>query len=370
VAAACSAQTKARRCASSAHWVNSSSNWSTTSTSRHCRDGLSRSALEPLVPGGRYGRASAACRAVSANPSGSAASPRRTAAASAPASGATRSASSSSGARVGVNTTHGHHAAPSAAASPPAAIRGNTPARSNDDFPAPDAPDTTSSPTPPSSHDIRSSTWPAAASRPKKNAASCSPNTASPRYGEPATAPGRGPALSAAARTRAGGTVPRAAATNSSAAGPVRPSAPASSTAVSLCAVRLMPRSKLLTDRGDTPAASASSSWVSFAPDRSCRSSPANDSAGSVIAVPPHNLSATATGTGRNQSCPNTTQAQPRPPLPGRARADLAQPSPQGVRILVGARVGGHAWRTPQPPATVKPATDPSPAELPSTPWP
>ena len=47
---------------------------------------------------------------MSANPPGSAARPRRTAAASAPASGATRSASSSSGARVGVNTTCGHHA--------------------------------------------------------------------------------------------------------------------------------------------------------------------------------------------------------------------------------------------------------------------
>jgi len=54
--------------------------------------------------------------------------------------------------------------------------------------------------------------------------------------------------------------VPRAAATNSSSAGPVRPSAAASKTAVSLCAVRLKPRSKLLTARGDTPAAAASSS--------------------------------------------------------------------------------------------------------------
>ena len=36
--------------------------------------------------------------------------------------------------------------------------------------------------------------------------------------------------------------------------------AAASNTAVSLCAVRLKPRSKLLTARGDTPAAAASSS--------------------------------------------------------------------------------------------------------------
>ena len=108
-------------------------------------------------------------------------SPRRTADASVPASSATRSASSSSGAWVGVNTTDGHDAAPGADASPAARIRGNSPARSNDDLPAPDTPDTTSSPAPASSRDIRSSTWPVAASRPKKNAASCSPNAASPR---------------------------------------------------------------------------------------------------------------------------------------------------------------------------------------------
>ena len=221
---------------------------------------------------------------MSANPSGSAARPRRTAAASAPASGATRSASSSSGARVGVNNTHGHDAAPGAAASPSAPIRGSTPARSNDDFPAPDAPDTTSSPAPASSRDIRSSSAMAAASRPKNHPASCSPNTLSPRYGEPVTAPG--PAPSAAARTCAGGTLPRAAATNSSSACPVSPSAPASSTAVSLCAVRLMPRSKLLTDRGDTPAAAASSSWVSFASARSCRSSAAKESSGCSVTIP------------------------------------------------------------------------------------
>ena len=77
-----------------------------------------------------------------------ASSPRRTADASVPASTATRSASSSSGARVGVNTTHGHDAAPGAAASPAARIRGSTPARSNDDLPAPDTPDTISSPAP------------------------------------------------------------------------------------------------------------------------------------------------------------------------------------------------------------------------------
>ena len=80
-----------------------------------------------------------------------------------------------------MKTTHGHHAAPRAAASPSAPIRGNTPARSSDDFPAPDTPDTISSPVPATCRDIRSSTWAVAASRPKNNAASCSPNAASPR---------------------------------------------------------------------------------------------------------------------------------------------------------------------------------------------
>jgi hypothetical protein len=80
-----------------------------------------------------------------------------------------------------VNTRQGHDVAPGAAASPVVRIRGSTPARSSDDFPAPDTPDTTSSPVPASSRDIRSSSALTVASRPKKNAASRSPNTASPR---------------------------------------------------------------------------------------------------------------------------------------------------------------------------------------------
>jgi hypothetical protein len=132
-------------------------------------------------PAGGGGRASAACRAGSANLAGSASSPRRTADASVPASSATRSASSSSGALVGVNTTHGHHAAPGATASPSARTCGSTPARSSDDLPAPDTPDTTKSPVPARPRDIRSSTCAVAASRPKKNAASRSPNALSPR---------------------------------------------------------------------------------------------------------------------------------------------------------------------------------------------
>ena len=91
---------------------------------------------------------------MSANPSGEVSSPRRTVDASVPASKATRSASSSSGARVGVNNTHGHDAAPGAVASPFSRIRGSIPARSNDDLPAPDTPDTMSSPVPQSPVDL------------------------------------------------------------------------------------------------------------------------------------------------------------------------------------------------------------------------
>jgi hypothetical protein len=83
-----------------------------------------------------------------------------------------------------------------------------------------------------------------------------------------------------AASTSAAGALPRAAATNSARTGPARPSAPASNWAVSLCAVRLTPRSRSLTDRGRTPDASASSSWVSLASARSCRNNAANESPG------------------------------------------------------------------------------------------
>ena len=78
------------------------------------------------------------------------------------------------------------------------------------------------------------------------------------RVAAAANAPGGIPCR--AASTSAAGARPRAAATNSARAGSARPSAPASNTAVSLWAVAWMPRSRSLTDRGDTPAASASSS--------------------------------------------------------------------------------------------------------------
>ena len=91
----------------------------------------------------------------------------------------------------------------------------------------------------------------------------------------------------AAASTPAAGAPPRAAASNSARGGPAKPSASASSRAVSLRAVRLIPRSRSLTDRGERLAASASSSWVSPASARSCRSSPPNPGAACSAIGPP-----------------------------------------------------------------------------------
>jgi hypothetical protein len=93
-------------------------------------------------------------------------------------------------------------------------------------------------------------------------------------------------AASRAASTSAAGARPRAAATNAARTGPIRPSASASSPAVSLRAVRLTPLSRSLTDRGERLAASASSSCVSPASPRSCRSNPANVPAGSSATSP------------------------------------------------------------------------------------
>src|SRR5262249_39440657 len=86
-------------------------------------------------------------------------------------------------------------------------------------------------------------------------------------------------------------------------------SAPASRTPVSLCVVRVTPRSRSLTERALRPAASASSSCVSLASVRSCRSSPAKLSSGSATDPPafPRNLPAVATRHG----CTNRTLAQP-----------------------------------------------------------
>jgi hypothetical protein len=101
---------------------------------------------------------------------------------------------------------------------------------------------------------------------------------------DPPAAPSRLAASTSAAITR-----PRAAATNSTRTSAGRLSASASSTAVSLRAVRLIPRSRSLTDRGLMPAASASSSCVSRASVRNCRSSPPKFSAGLTTAsIVPH----------------------------------------------------------------------------------
>src|SRR6185437_592696 len=67
-----------------------------------------------------------------------------------------------------------------------------------------------------------------------------------------------------------------ATASNASFAAPTRPSASASSPAVSFRAVRLTPRSRSLTDRVLTRAALANSSWVSPALARRRRRRPAN----------------------------------------------------------------------------------------------
>jgi hypothetical protein len=136
----------------------------------------------------------------------------------------------------------------------------------------------------------------------------------------------------AAASICAVGACPRATATNSSRAGPARPSARASSSAVSLRAVRLIPRSRSLTERGLTLAASASSSCVSSALARSCRNSTAKLSPG----------------------CSATAPAPPRQPQP-------AGPSHHPLRCA-----DDTAPRVrPPPPPTPSPANRSSPAEPP-----
>ena len=126
-----------------------------------------------------------------------------------------------------------------------------------------------------------------------------------------------------AASTSSAGARPRAADRNSSRAGPARLRAPASKTAVSLCAVRWMPRSRSLTDRGLSPAASASSSCVIWASARSRRSSPANESAG-CSAMAPMSLDPPAAPP-RRGTRPFPTVC-PGPPLPSPASAGWLRP--------------------------------------------
>lgn len=98
-------------------------------------------------------------------------------------------------------------------------------------------------------------------------------------------------------------TVPLAAASNPALAEPVRFSASASRRAVSLRAVRLMPRSRSLTDCGLSLAASASCSCVSPACVRSCLCKLAKEAGGcSVLATAPF-PSLKAAGLSRPAAC-------------------------------------------------------------------
>ena len=176
-----------------------------------------------------------------------------------------------------------------------------------------------------------------------------------PDKGTPA-APGPRQAASPcrAASTSAAGTRPRAAATNKGRTGSARPSAAASNSAVSLRAVRLMPRSKSLTDRGLRPAASASSSCVSRAWARSCRSNPANPSAGcsAMVGVPPQ-ASFRRAAIRRGPERAHTTIIQARPPSPSPAsqarRRWAAGRTGARHRTHCGSRQGPRLARKGQP---------------------
>ena len=109
---------------------------------------------------------------------------------------------------------------------------------------------------------------------------------------------------------------PRAVASNWARCGPAKPSASASSRAVSLRAVALTPRSRSLTDRGERVAPSASSSCVSPASVRSCRSS---------FPKPPATLSTTGAS---SPPRPPATAAAPTSP----ARRGYADPSNSATR--------------------------------------
>src|SRR5215467_11686176 len=184
-----------------------------------------------------------------------------------------------------------------------------------------------------------------------------------------AAAAAPGAASRTAASTSAAGARPRAAATNRSRAGLARPSAPASSSAVSLRAVRWMPRSRSLTDRGDSPAASASSSWVSFAPARSCRSNPASPSPGRPATAPallkprPRHRPARAGLPPKAYADPLTPATPPAPASPAhlvpRPPSWSCRPScgPSRVVNLRAAGDGGTSCDTQPPPSRSASAT-------------
>ena len=119
---------------------------------------------------------------------------------------------------------------------------------------------------------------------------------------EPLPRPGLLPAFAAGA---VAWPRPQAMASKWARRGPVKPNASASSRAVSLRAVALTPRSRSLIDRTERLAASASSSCVSPASSRSCRSSGPKPCAG-------------PSATGAHPS--RVRSPTPRPPLPTQAR--------------------------------------------------
>ena len=326
VAAACSAAMNAFRSASSASAsspaVNSSSNWSTTRTRRG-----GAAAAAPAGPPGpgsapRPAAVRAACSTSIGASSGAADSDRYTDTGSAPAISARCIASSRSG--LAVRPDH----PPRPPLRPRPQRTGRQPRHATPPAAAKTCP--TPTPRPPAGSPARPAAPQAAAPagpparRVRRKPARPAPRTApAPDTGRPATpgpasrrTSGRRGLRRRAASTSAAGTRPRAAATNNARAGSARPSAPASSSAVSLRAVRLMPRSRSLTDRGHRLAASASSSWVSLASARSCRSSPPNPSAGCSAMVwhPLRGSSSRRAKLARAEAHTNVNQARSPPP--------------------------------------------------------
>ena len=131
-------------------------------------------------------------------------------------------------------------------------------------------------------------------------------------------------------------------------AGPGRLSAPASRTPVSLWAVRVIPRSRSLTDLGERPAASASSSCVSLASVRSFRSSPAKLSSGSVTGpASPHNPARRSQLTpGGKRPAQTVRWPQPAwPPAPPQASGNLVSARARaGSRPAIPLLKTGEIW--------------------------
>ena len=287
---------------------------------------------------------------------GAADSDRYTDTGSAPATSASCIASSRNGLPVGRITRRGHRCDPGPRA--PAASRGINPALSSDDLPAPDSPATSSIPVPSSRPASRCTSWADQLAAPVKNPRVPLLEWHQPQIRASRATPGRQrqdrPRPRTAASTSAAGARPRAAATNKGRTGSARPSAPASNSAVSLRAVRLMPRSRSLTDRGLRPAASASSSCVSLASARSCRSNPANPSAGcsAMVGIPSAGLISPRGNPARSGTALQTI-IQARPPSPSPAsqarRRWAAGRTGARHRTHCGSRQGPRLARKGQP---------------------